>query len=62
MAVPRIREVVSRKGIRREIIKARKKLVAIEKRSPGKRLAIHRQLLQLKVCEEILFDFFIGDS
>jgi len=59
MAVPRIRAVVSRKGIRREINKARKKLAAMEKRAPGKRQEIQRQLLQLKVCEEIIFDFYI---
>ena len=60
MAVPRIRAVVSRKGIRREINKARKKLAALEKRAaPRKRDAIQRQLLQLKVCEEIIFDFYI---
>ena len=59
MAVPRIKEVVSRKGIKREISKARKKLTALEKRTPrDNRHAIHRQLLQLNACESILWDFF----
>ncbi len=59
MGVLRVKAVVPRKGILREIKKARKKLTALEKRAaPRKRDAIQRQLLQLKVCEEILFDFY----
>jgi len=60
MPIPKLKEVVSRKGIQREIEKARKQLSALEKDSdPKKRDAILRQLLQLDVCEEILFDFFM---
>jgi hypothetical protein len=60
MPIPKLKEVVSRKGIQREIEKARKQLSALEKDSdPKKREAILRQLLQLDVCEEILFDFFM---
>jgi hypothetical protein len=60
MPIPKLKEVVSRKGIQREIEKARKQLSALERDSdPKKRDAILRQLLQLDVCEEILFDFFM---
>jgi hypothetical protein len=60
MPIPKLREVVSRKGIQREIEKARKQLSALEKDSdPKKRDAILRQMLQLDVCEEILFDFWL---
>jgi hypothetical protein len=60
MPVRKLKEVVSRKGIQREIEKARKQLSALEKDSdPEKRDAILRQMLQLDVCEEILFDFFL---
>jgi hypothetical protein len=60
MPIPKLKEVVSRKGIQREIEKARKQLSALERDSdPKKRDAILRQMLQLDVCEEILFDFFV---
>ncbi len=60
MPIQKVKEVVSRKGIQREIEKARKQLSALEKDSdPKKRDSILRQMLQLDVCEEILFDFFI---
>ncbi len=60
MPIPKLKEVVSRKGIQREIEKARKQLSALEKDSdPKKRDAILRQMLQLDVCEEILFDFWL---
>lgn len=58
----RVKEVVSRKPIEREIEAARKKLIKLKRRdpkSPSEREAIFRQLLQLEVCEKILFDFHI---
>jgi hypothetical protein len=60
MAIPKVKEVVSRRGIRREINKARKKLSALEKDAvPSKRDAILRQMLQLDVCENVLDDLFL---
>jgi hypothetical protein len=60
MPIPKVKEVVSRRGIQREIKKARKELAALEKDAvPGKRDAILRQMLQLDLCENVLFDFFI---
>lgn len=58
----RVKEVVSRKPIEREIEAVRKKLIQLKGRdpkSPSEREAIFRQLLQLEVCEKILFDFHI---
>lgn len=58
----RVREVVSRKAIMREIEAVRKKLIKLERRdpkSPSEREAIFRQLLQLEVCKKILLDFHI---
>jgi hypothetical protein len=58
----RVREVVSRKAIKREIEAVRKKLIQLKRRdpkSPSEREAIFRQLLQLEVCKKILFDFHI---
>jgi hypothetical protein len=60
MPIPKVKEVVSRRGIQREIDKARKKLAALEKDAvPTKRDAILRQMLQLDVCETVLNDYFI---
>jgi hypothetical protein len=60
MAIPKVKEVVSRRGIQREIKKARKKLTALEKDAvPANRDAILRQMLQLDVCENVLNDYFI---
>jgi|HubBroStandDraft_1064217.scaffolds.fasta_scaffold4977591_1 hypothetical protein len=60
MAIPKLKEVVSRRGIKREIEKARRKLSALEKdAAPRKRDAILRQMLQLEVCETVLNDYFI---
>jgi hypothetical protein len=60
MPIPKVKEVVSRRGIQREIQKARKKLNALEKdAAPAKRDAILRQMLQLDVCESVLSDYFI---
>jgi hypothetical protein len=60
MPLPKVKEVVSRQGIDREIKKARKKLAALEKDAvPAKRDAIFRQMLQLDVCDCVLHDFFI---
>jgi hypothetical protein len=58
----RVREVVSRKAIKREIEAVRKKLIKLQRsdpKSPSEREAIFRQLLQLEVCKKILFDFHI---
>ncbi len=60
MPIPKVKEVVSRRGIDREIKKAQKKLAALEKDGvPAKRDAILRQMLQLDVCNAVLHDFFI---
>ena len=59
----RVKEVVSRKAIEREILIARKKLLKLKRShlaSPSKREAIFRQLLQLEFCEKILNDFHIA--
>jgi hypothetical protein len=58
----RVKEVVSRKAIKREIGAVRKKLIKLRRTRPAslsKREAIFRQLLQLEVCERILNDFHI---
>lgn len=58
----RIKEVVSRKAIKREIEAARKKLVKLRlkpPKSPSVREAIFRQLLQLELCEKIINDVHI---
>ena len=58
----RVKEVVSRKAIKREIGAVRKKLIKLRQTRPAslsKREAIFRQLLQLEVCETILNDFHI---
>jgi hypothetical protein len=58
----RVREVVSRKAIKREIEAARKKLVKLRlkpPKSPSAREAIFRQLLQLELCEKIINDVHI---
>jgi len=60
MAIPKLKLAVSNKEIQREIEKARRKLTLLEKDAqPAKRDAILRQMLQLDVCENILFDFFL---
>lgn len=60
MAISKVKEVVSRKQIKQEIAKAKKKLSEHAKAAgPGKQDAILRQILQLEVCEYILRDFFI---
>jgi hypothetical protein len=60
MPIPKVKEVVSRRGIDREIKKAQKKLAGLEKDGgPAKRDAILRQMLQLDVCSAVLHDFFI---
>jgi hypothetical protein len=60
MAISKVKEVVSRKQIKQEIAKAKKKLSEQSKAAaPGKQNAILRQMLQLEVCEYILRDFFI---
>lgn len=59
----RLKEVVSRKAIKREIGIARKKLDRLRHsnlKSPDKREAIFRQLVQLELCEKILSDIHIG--
>lgn len=60
MAIPRVKGLVSRKAIKREIKKAQKKLAAMEKRAtPGQRDAILRQKLEFHLCQEILDDIYI---
>lgn len=59
----RLKEVVSRKAIKREIGIARKKLDRLRQsnlKSPDKREAVFRQLVQLELCEKILSDIHIG--
>jgi hypothetical protein len=58
----RVKEVVSRRAIKREIGDARKKLIKLDRTHPSslsKREAIFRQLLQLELCEKILNDVHI---
>jgi hypothetical protein len=58
----RVREVVSRKAIKREISNARKKLIKLDRgrpRSPSEREAIFRQLVQLDLCERIISDIHL---
>lgn len=58
----RVREVVSRKAIKREIENARKKLIKLERgrpRSPSEREAIFRQLVQLELCGIIIKDLHV---
>ena len=58
----RLKEVVSRKAIEREIGIAKKKLLKLKRShlsSPSRREAIFRQLLQLEFCQKILNDFHI---
>ena len=58
----RVKEVVSRKAIKREIGIARKKLLKLKRShlaSLSKREAIFRQLLQLELCNKILNDIHI---
>jgi hypothetical protein len=55
----RVKEVVSRKAIKREIEAAREKLIKMREtpsESLTKREAIFRQLLQLELCEKIIND------
>ncbi len=55
----RLKEVVSRKPIKREILAVRKKLIKLNRerpKSPSEREAIFRQLLQLELCEIIIDD------
>lgn len=55
----RVKEVVSRAAIKREIEAARKKLVKLREqhpKSPSAQEAIFRQLLQLELCEIIIND------
>jgi len=58
----RVREVVSRKAIKREIENARKKLIKLERAHPkslSEREAIFRQLVQLELCGIIIRDIHI---
>jgi hypothetical protein len=58
----RVKEVVSRKAIKREIGNARKKLIKLERTDPkslSEREAIFRQLIQLELCEKIINDIHI---
>jgi hypothetical protein len=58
----RVREVVSRKAIKREIAIARKKLLKLERERPASlsvREAIFRQLVQLDLCEMIIRDIHL---
>jgi hypothetical protein len=58
----RVREVVSRKAIKREISNARKKLIKLDRarpRSLSEREAIFRQLVQLELCERIISDIHL---
>jgi hypothetical protein len=58
----RVREVVSRKAIKREIENARKKLLKLERsrpRSLSEREAIFRQLVQLELCSIIIKDLHL---
>jgi len=58
----RIKEVVSRKPIKREIRSVRKKLIELNRRGPkslSEREAIFRQLLQLELCEIIINDMHL---
>jgi hypothetical protein len=60
MKIPRVRGLVSREAIKREIKKAQKKLAALEKRAtPEQRDAILRQKLELHLCQEIIEDIYI---
>jgi hypothetical protein len=60
MPIPKVKRVVSSKGIEIEIEKTREKLASLEKNAkPPEREAIVRQMLQLDVCEQILHDFFL---
>lgn len=60
MAIEKLKQAVSNKGIQEEIEKAREKLTLLEKDARAeKREAIVRQMLQLDVCEDILEDFFL---
>jgi hypothetical protein len=57
-----VKEVVSRRAIKREIDKVRRKLIKLERARPlsaDKRESIFRQLLQLELCDRILFDVHI---
>ena len=58
----RVREVVSRKAIKREIAIARKELLKLERERPASlsvREAIFRQLVQLDLCEMIIRDIHL---
>jgi hypothetical protein len=57
----RLKEVVPRDAIVREIEAVREKLVEMRKhpKSPSEREAIFRQLLQLDLCDTILHDVHI---
>ncbi len=58
----RVREVVSRNAIKREIKNARKKLIKLDRgrpRSLSEREAIFRQLVQLDLCEIIIKDLHL---
>lgn len=58
----RVREVVSRKAIKREISNARKKLIKLDRERPrslSEREAIFRQLVQLDLCERIISDIHL---
>lgn len=60
MAIEKLKQAVSNKGIQEEIEKAREKLTLLEKDARAEsREAIVRQMLQLDVCEDILEDFFL---
>lgn len=60
MAIRRVKALVSRKAIHREIKKAQKKLAALEKRAaPSQHDAILRQKLELHLCEEIIDDIYL---
>lgn len=61
MQIPKVKPVVSRQGIQREIIKVRRELLRMKKTGvKEKDEAIIRQLLQLEALECILFDYHIG--
>ena len=60
MEIPKLKEVVSRRGIQEEIEKVRKQLSELEPRLKGDEYnALVRQTLQLEALECILFDYHL---
>ena len=57
MRIPRVKPLVSRNGIQREITKARKELLRSKRHKKMQEDAVVRQLLQLEALERILWDY-----